>query len=114
MATMKHTVAFIAGLVVALVLLPVGAWATVTGTQMFLTDATTGKQAVVDNIGYVMTRVANIASPHKFARRHTRLTTNDAPIATAGGRHTLVVNDVHIDWRAQNPAADQFVTLFVG
>jgi hypothetical protein len=103
---------------VVMVLFPVGAWA-VSGSSVFVTDASTGAHASVDSSHNLQTKVngvvtANQAPTQNFIQTGSFLLTVDTnfhPIISASASHALVITDIHLDWTEQNLGNDDSVEI---
>jgi hypothetical protein len=83
---------------------PFGAWATISGSNSFITDAVSGSHATVSN--GVLTE--NVAPTHNFVESAIV----DAPfeafaaIVTASSTHADIITQVDFDWQGMTPNSD--------
>ena len=86
-------------------LFPVGAWA-VSGSNSFITDASTGSHASVDSSGQLKV-VGNVAGPKSWVASNLVLLTNNyTPRVTPPAGKAFVLRQIHLDWFGVTASAD--------
>jgi hypothetical protein len=106
---------------IVMALFPVGAWA-VSGSNAFVTDATTGAHASVDSSHNLQTKVNGVVTANQAPTQNWvqsgsfLLTVNNTynPIISASATHALVITDMHLDWEHQDPQAVDYVKIDLG
>jgi hypothetical protein len=104
---------------IVMVLFPVGAWA-VSGSNVFVTDATTGARASVDASHNLQTKVnglvtANQSPTQNFVQStETLLPATYVPVISATATHAFVITDMHLDWENQIPGNEDYVEVNLG
>jgi hypothetical protein len=88
---------------VVMVMFPIGAFA-VTGTSIFVTDHTTGKQARVTGAGQLVTTPAFLKDLRTGPP--TAAAGTCKPIATPTGGAALIVTSVNVAWSGMTPGTD--------
>jgi hypothetical protein len=91
---------------------PFGAWATVSGSNSFITDAVSGNHASVSNGALT----ENVAPTHNFIESAIvdAPLFNYGPLITASSTHADIVTQVDFDWEAMTPSDPDYLLFRLG